>query len=128
VVPTSPLADPAFSVIDDQGAATAVGARAPSTARSTSFARRSPRARPSASGDGGAAADRPERASPASSPAPSAPIPEHIHELLHRGRTADGALAADALGFTPRLSTRAVVQALYEWATVIHLRPSEMAA
>ena len=57
-----------------------------------------------------------------------APIPEHIHELLHRGRTADGALAAEALGFTPRLSTRAVVQALYEWATVIHLRPSEVAA
>ena len=50
-----------------------------------------------------------------------APIPEHIHELLHRGRTADGALAAEALGFTPRLSTREVVQALYEWATVIHL-------
>ena len=57
-----------------------------------------------------------------------APIPEHIHELLHRGRTADGALAAEALGFTPRLSTRAVVHALYEWATVIHLRPSEVAA
>jgi hypothetical protein len=57
-----------------------------------------------------------------------APIPQHIHELLHRGGTADGAQAAQALGFTSRLSTREVVQALYEWATVIHLRPTEAAA
>jgi hypothetical protein len=47
---------------------------------------------------------------------------------MHRGRTADGSRAAEALGCTPRLTTHEVVQALYEWATVIHLRPTEAAA
>ena len=133
VVPTSLLADPAFSVIDDQDAATAVVAAAarrfdgPVNVVSPGAVTGSQAVR-----IGGRVAlplIGPEwRIARLVTSAFGAPIPEHIHELLHRGRTADGALSAEALGFTPRLSTRAVVQALYEWATVIHLRPSELAA
>lgn len=57
-----------------------------------------------------------------------APVPDHVLELLHRGRTADCSLAAHALGFTPAWSTPEVVRHLYQWASVVHLRPSEQAA
>lgn len=50
-----------------------------------------------------------------------APLPDHVRELLIRGRCADGRLAADALGFEPRLSTPEVVKDLYEWASVTYL-------
>ena len=51
----------------------------------------------------------------------SAPLPAHVQELLVRGRTADGTLAASALGFAPVRSTRQVVEELYEWASVTYL-------
>jgi hypothetical protein len=54
-----------------------------------------------------------------------APIPSHLHELLLRGRQADGAKAADVLGETPRRPTEAVVRALYDWAPVVYLRPGQ---
>ena len=57
-----------------------------------------------------------------------APMPEHIHELLHRGRTADGGRALETARCVVRLTTQEVVKALYEWATVILLRPGEVAA
>ena len=90
VVPVSLLADPAFSVIDDQDAATAVvaAARAGSTDRSTSSRRaRSPPSQ--AVRIGGRVAlplIGPEwRIARLVTSALGAPIPEHIHELLHRG-------------------------------------------
>ncbi len=55
------------------------------------------------------------------------PVPPHVLELLHRGRTADGTLASDVLGVHSR-STVEVVKDLYEWATVTQLRPAEEAA
>jgi UDP-glucose 4-epimerase len=57
-----------------------------------------------------------------------APIPDHVIELVHRGRTADGALAAHAIGFEPVSTTLDVVKALYQWATVTHLRPAAAVA
>jgi hypothetical protein len=56
-------------------------------------------------------------------------VPDHLLELVHRGRAADTGLAAEVLGAdAPRGSTVDVVKALYEWATVTRLVPSERAA
>jgi UDP-glucose 4-epimerase len=57
-----------------------------------------------------------------------APIPAHVLEVVHRGRTADGSRAEAVLGIVPERSTLEVVQALYAWATIVHLRPAEAAA
>lgn len=54
-----------------------------------------------------------------------APIPSHLHELLLRGREADGSRAADVLGTTPQRPTEAVVRSLYDWAPVVYLRPGQ---
>jgi UDP-glucose 4-epimerase len=51
------------------------------------------------------------------------PVPPHLVELLQRGRTADGSSCASLIGVAPQTSTLDVVKALYEWATVTHLRP-----
>ncbi len=57
-----------------------------------------------------------------------APVPDHVLELLHRGRTADGGLADDVLGVSPAYSTPEVVKELYQWASVTYLRPVESVA
>lgn len=57
-----------------------------------------------------------------------APIPDHVQELLVRGRVADGGRAGELLGMSPRRSTLEVVKELHEWATVHPLRPAEEAA
>ena len=56
------------------------------------------------------------------------PIPAHLHELLTRGRLADGRRAAAVLGATPPRHTEDVVRALYDWAPVVYLRPGDVAA
>ncbi len=50
-----------------------------------------------------------------------APVPAHIHELLVRGRIADGSLARTRIDFTPQNRTRSVVRHLYDWAEVTYL-------
>lgn len=45
-----------------------------------------------------------------------APVPEHVQELLCRGRSADGSLAVDVLSFRPEHTTPEVVARLYEWS------------
>jgi UDP-glucose 4-epimerase len=50
-----------------------------------------------------------------------APIPEHVVELMHRGRLADGAKALSVLGFAPRLSTPEVIDHLYAWESVVRI-------
>lgn len=50
-----------------------------------------------------------------------APIPDHVVELMHRGRLADGAKAAEVLGFTPALTTPEVVDHLYAWESVVRI-------
>jgi UDP-glucose 4-epimerase len=60
--------------------------------------------------------------------AAGAPVPDHVLELVHRGRTADGSLAHHALGLSPVSTTPDVVKALYKWATVTHLTPVKAVA
>jgi len=48
-----------------------------------------------------------------------APIPDHVVELMHRGRLADGARAAELLGYTPRLTTSEVIDHLHAWESVV---------
>jgi UDP-glucose 4-epimerase len=48
-----------------------------------------------------------------------APVPEHLVELLRRGRCAAPSDLAAALGITLQHDTTDVVKALYEWATVV---------
>ena len=50
-----------------------------------------------------------------------APVPEHIHELLCRGRAADGGRCGERLGVTPRYTSRQVIHALFDWADVTYL-------
>ena len=50
-----------------------------------------------------------------------APIPDHVIELLHRGRLADGSLARDALGIAPAMSTADVIDGLYAWPSVVRV-------
>lgn len=50
-----------------------------------------------------------------------APIPEHVVELMHRGRLADGAKALEVLGFTPVRSTPEVIDHLYAWESVVRI-------
>lgn len=56
-----------------------------------------------------------------------APLPDHVRELLTRGRVADGSAAESLLGVHPAWSTTDVVRDLYDWAPVTYVRP-EVAA
>jgi len=49
------------------------------------------------------------------------PIPDHVHELLTRGRTADGSLAAQVLGLRPQHPAHIVVEHLHDWAPLTYL-------
>lgn len=57
-----------------------------------------------------------------------APVPDHLLELLRRGRAADGTSAAGLLGVTPAHTALDVVKALYEWAPVAVLPRDREAA
>jgi UDP-glucose 4-epimerase len=50
-----------------------------------------------------------------------APIPDHVLELMHRGRLADGARAAEVLGVAPSNTTQEVIDKLYGWPSVVHI-------
>ena len=52
------------------------------------------------------------------------PLPDHVRELLTRGRVADGSLAQDVLGVSPSYRTDEVVHDLFEWASVVYLEPA----
>jgi UDP-glucose 4-epimerase len=49
-----------------------------------------------------------------------APIPDHVVELMHRGRLADGERAREVLEITPTATTREVIDRLYSWPSVVH--------
>ncbi len=49
-----------------------------------------------------------------------APLPDHVQEMLHRGRLADNARAIDVIGFAPRSTTSEVIEQLYRWPSVVH--------
>ena len=57
-----------------------------------------------------------------------APIPEHVIELMHRGRLADGDRARELLGFTPALTTPEVIDHLYAWESVVRVGQVHSAA
>jgi UDP-glucose 4-epimerase len=50
-----------------------------------------------------------------------APLPDHVAELLRRGRAADASAAATLLGVVPEHSALDVVKDVYEWAPVAPL-------
>ena len=57
-----------------------------------------------------------------------APLPEHVRELLVRGRSADGSSALGAIGVEPVRSSEDVVRELYEWGELTHLAVVDRAA
>ncbi len=50
-----------------------------------------------------------------------APVPDHVLEMMHRGRLADDLLLPEALGVVPERSTPEVVDRLYAWESVVRL-------
>jgi UDP-glucose 4-epimerase len=50
-----------------------------------------------------------------------APIPEHVMEVLHRGRLADGSRAIEVLGVAPTVSTPEVIDRLFAWESVVRI-------
>jgi UDP-glucose 4-epimerase len=50
------------------------------------------------------------------------PLPEHVHELLLRGRCVDASSTMERLGIAPQFSTHDVIEQLYEWADVDYLQ------
>lgn len=55
-----------------------------------------------------------------------APVPDHVQELLLRGRLADSSLASELLGFRPMYSTGQVIDELFNWPTITRT-PARMA-
>ena len=52
-----------------------------------------------------------------------APIPDHVMELMHRGRLADGGRIEELLGITPRATTPEVIDRLYAWPDIVRITP-----
>ena len=48
-----------------------------------------------------------------------APIPDHVAEMLTRGRLADNGRMQELLGLTPSTTTTEVIDQLYRWPSVI---------
>jgi len=48
-------------------------------------------------------------------------------ELIHRGRLADGARLTSTLGITPRVTTKEVIDRLFEWEAIVRVPASQVA-
>jgi UDP-glucose 4-epimerase len=58
-----------------------------------------------------------------------APVPEHVMELIHRGRLADGSRLRQVLGLTSRVTTHEVIDRLFKWEAIVRLpAPAPQAA
>lgn len=57
-----------------------------------------------------------------------APIPEHVLEVMHRGRLADGSRALGVLGVTPSASTAEVIDRLFAWESVVRITKNPVEA
>ncbi len=57
-----------------------------------------------------------------------APIPDHVSEVLHRGRLAASNEAAHLLRFAPRHTTTEVIERLYEWPSIEHVPAKKQVA
>ena len=49
-----------------------------------------------------------------------APVPDHVQEMLHRGRLADNTRAFETIGFAPTSTSRDVIDQLFQWPSVVH--------
>ncbi len=49
------------------------------------------------------------------------PLPDHVLEMLHRGRLADPTRAREVLGIVPTASTSDVIDQVYTWPTIVHV-------
>jgi UDP-glucose 4-epimerase len=56
-----------------------------------------------------------------------APLPEHVMELIHRGRLADGNRLMSTLGIAPHVTTQDVIDRLFKWEAIVRV-PSSNAA
>jgi UDP-glucose 4-epimerase len=56
-----------------------------------------------------------------------APMPEHVMELIHRGRLADGGRLMSTLGISPHVGTQDVIDRLFKWEAIVRI-PSSQAA
>lgn len=133
VVPFSMFSDPPFSVLHQTDAAAAVVAAimrrpdgpvnvvAPGAVTMTQAARMGRRVPIPVVGPGW-------RGARLAAELAGAPVPEHVAELLVRGRSADGSAAADLLGVMPQRATAEVVDHLFDWPDVITIRPVGQAA
>ena len=52
-----------------------------------------------------------------------APVPDHIIELMHRGRLADGGRTLELLGVEPQTTTSAAIDRLFTWPSVVRIAP-----
>jgi UDP-glucose 4-epimerase len=52
-----------------------------------------------------------------------APVPDHVVELMHRGRLADGGLTQELLGVSPQTTTAAAIDRLFTWPSVVRIAP-----
>jgi UDP-glucose 4-epimerase len=132
-VPFSVLGDPPFSVVHQTDAAAAVVAAvlggvdgtvnvvAPGAVTVTQAARMGRRVPVPVVGPGW-------RAARLAAEMAGAPVPDHVVELLVRGRSADGSSATGALSVSPQRPTADVVDHLYDWPDVTTIRPVQAAA
>jgi UDP-glucose 4-epimerase len=49
------------------------------------------------------------------------PLPDHVLEMLHRGRLADPSRAREVLGFAPTTTTSDVIDQVYSWPSILHV-------
>jgi UDP-glucose 4-epimerase len=56
-----------------------------------------------------------------------APVPEHVMELIHRGRLADGGRLRTTLGVAPHVTTQDVIDRLFKWDAIVRI-PASAAA
>ena len=56
-----------------------------------------------------------------------APVPEHVMELIHRGRLADGSQLEPVLGLAPTVTTQEVIDRLFRWEAIVRI-PAVQAA
>jgi UDP-glucose 4-epimerase len=50
-----------------------------------------------------------------------APVPEHVMELIHRGRLADGTRLPSVLGCAPVVTTHEAIDRLYNWQAIVRI-------
>ncbi|MEK7424742.1 MAG: NAD-dependent epimerase/dehydratase family protein [Actinomycetota bacterium] len=56
-----------------------------------------------------------------------APVPDHVMEVIHRGRLADGSRVKELLGITPTTSTPEVIDRLFAWESVVRITKTTQA-